>query len=129
MTRGDHARAVEIADSILDRLRRLEVRQFTADALLLNGRSLAPAGKTHEAERVLREARSEAERLECRRILWEVLWELSEILDLQENAEAARGLRAEARRLVEQIAESVDQEELRSGFLDRPDVMVVLSGW
>jgi hypothetical protein len=43
--------------------------------------------------------------------------------------EAARELRAEARRLVERIAESVDEEELRSRFRDRPDVKAVLSGY
>ncbi len=127
LARGDQARAVEIADTILERLRRLEVRQFAADVLLLKGSSLASAGKTDEAERVLGEARAEAERLECRRILWEVLWALSEILDVQGNAEDAKELRAEARRLVERIAESVDEEELRLGFLERPDVMVVLT--
>jgi len=128
LARGDQARAVEIADTILERLRRLEVRQFAADVLLLKGRSLASAGKTDEAERVLGEARAEAERLECRRILWEVLWALSEILDVQGTPEAATELRAESRRLVEGIAESVDEEDLRSGFLGRSDVRVVLSG-
>jgi class 3 adenylate cyclase/tetratricopeptide (TPR) repeat protein len=129
LARGEHPRAVEIADTILDQLRRLEVRHLAADALLLKGRSLASAGKADEAERVLSEARSEAERREHRRVLWEILRELSEILDAQGNAEAARDLRAEARRLVEGIAEGVDEGELRSSFLDRPDVKVVLSGY
>jgi hypothetical protein len=40
-----------------------------------------------------------------------------------------RELRGEARRLVGRIAESVDEEQLRSSFLDRPDVRLVLSGW
>jgi class 3 adenylate cyclase/tetratricopeptide (TPR) repeat protein len=126
--RGEHLRAVEIADAILDRLRRLEVRQLAADALVLKGRSLAWAGKADEAKRVLGEARSEAESREYRLVLWEILRELSEIVDVQGNVEAARELRAEARRLVERIAESVDEEQLRSSFLDRPDVRLVLSG-
>jgi tetratricopeptide (TPR) repeat protein len=126
--RGEHLHAVEIADAILDRLRRLEVRQLAADALLLKGRSLAWAGKADEAKRVLDEARSEAESREYRLVLWEILRELSEIVDVQRNVEAARELRAEARRLVERIAESVDEEQLRSSFLDRPDVRLVFSG-
>jgi tetratricopeptide (TPR) repeat protein len=127
--RGELVRAGEIADAILDRLRQLEVRHLAADALLLKGRSLASAGKADEAKRVLGEARSEAESREYRGVLWEVLRELSEILEVQGNPKAAGELRAEARRLVERIAESVDQEELRSSFLDRPDVKVVLSGY
>jgi tetratricopeptide (TPR) repeat protein len=129
LARGEHARAVEIADTILEQLRRLEVRHLAADALLLKGRSLASAGMADEAKRVLGEARSEAETREHRRVLWEILRELSEILDAQGNVEAARELRAEARRLVERIAESVDEEELRSRFRDRPDVKAVLSGY
>jgi class 3 adenylate cyclase/tetratricopeptide (TPR) repeat protein len=127
--RGEPIRAVEIADSILDQLRRLEVRHLAADTLLLKGRSLAFAGRADEAKRVFGEARSEAERREHRRVLWEVLRELGEILDVQGNGEAARELRAKARRLVERIAQSVDDEELRSSFLARPDVKVALSGY
>jgi tetratricopeptide (TPR) repeat protein len=129
LARGEHIRAAEIADAILDRLRRRELRLFASEALLLKGRSLASAGKADEAKRVLGEARSEAKRREYRRVLWEVLRELSEILETQGNAEAARELRAEARRLVEGIAESVEEKELRSSFLDRPDVKIVLSGY
>ena len=129
LARGEQIRAAEIADRILDRLRQRELRLFASEALLLKGMSLASAGKADEAERVLGEARSEAERREHRRVLWEILRELSEILDAQGNAEAARELRAEARRLVEAIAESLEEKELRSSFLDRPDVKIVLSGY
>ena len=128
LARGEQLRAVEIADAILDRLRRREIRHLAANALLLKGRSLASAGKADEAKRVLGEARSESERSEYRLVLWEILRELSEIVDVHGNAEAARELRGEARRLVERIAESVDEEQLRSSFLDRPDVRLVLSG-
>jgi len=128
LARGEHARAVEIADMILDQLRGLEVRLLAADALLLKGRSLASAGMAEEAKRVLGEARLEAETRGHRRVLWEILRELGEILDVQGNAEAARELRAEARRLVEWMAESVEEKELRSSFLDRPDVELVLPG-
>jgi tetratricopeptide (TPR) repeat protein len=128
LARGQPVRAVEIADAILDRLRGREIRHFAADALVLKARSLASAGQADEAKRVLGEARSEAERREHGRVLWEILRELSEIFDVQGDVEAARELRAEARRLVEGIAESVDDEALRSSFLGRPDVKLVLSG-
>ena len=128
LTRGDHVRAIEIADTILDRLHRRGVRHLVTDALLLEGRALASAGRIEEAKGVLGEARSEAERREHRRILWEILGELGEILDEQGNAEAASELRGKARRLVVGIADSVDEKELRSSFLDGPDVKIMLSG-
>jgi tetratricopeptide (TPR) repeat protein len=117
--RGDHAGAVEIADTILERLRRSEIRPFVADALLLKGRSLAMTGNTDEAERALAEARSEAESLEHHLVLWEILAALSQIAAGRGDAERATELRSEARRIVEHIAEGLDDVELRATFLDR----------
>jgi tetratricopeptide (TPR) repeat protein len=126
--RGEHARAVEIAETVLERLRSWEIRPFVAEALLLKGRSLVASGNADEAERVLAEARSHAERLEHRLVLWEVLRELSQIAAARGDAEQAAGLRSEARGIVERIADGLDDEGLRSSFLARPDVRVVLSG-
>ena len=120
--RGDPSRAVEIADAILDRLRRSEIRQFVADALLLKGTSLAAADAAGEAERLLQEARSAAEELGCARILWEVLLELSRLAAARRNDQEATQLQAEARRLVKQIAESIDDDDLRSNFVSSTGV-------
>jgi class 3 adenylate cyclase/tetratricopeptide (TPR) repeat protein len=128
VARGEHAQAVEIAETVLERLRSWEIRPFVAEALLLKGRSLAASGNADDAERVLAEARTHAERLEHRLVLWEVLRELSQIAAARGDAEQAAGLRSEARGIVERIADGLDDEGLRSSFLARPDVRVVLSG-
>ena len=120
--RGDHAGAVEIATAILERLRRSEIRPLVAEALLLKGRSLAASGNADEAERALGEAGLEAESLEHRLVVWEVLAELSQIAAGRGNAEEAASLRAESRRLVDQIAESIGDAELMTSFLARPDL-------
>ncbi len=120
--RGDHAGAVEAAETILDRLGRFGIRQFVPDALLLEGRSLAASGRTEEAADVLRRARSAAEEQGCRRVLWRVCRELGDVLASQADADGARELRSEARGLVERIASSIEDEGLRAGFLARPDV-------
>jgi hypothetical protein len=85
--------------------------------MLLNGTALAAAGRTPEAERTLREARSAAEGSGHRRILWEILANLSGIVGDEEHAE----LREEARGIVETIADTLDSD-LRASFVDRPDV-------
>jgi tetratricopeptide (TPR) repeat protein len=117
--RGEHARAVEIADTVLERLRSWEIRSFVAEALLLKGRSLAASGDVDEAERALAEARSEAERLEHRLVLWEILAQLSQIEASRGNAEHAAELRSEARGIVEHVADGLEDVELRASFLDR----------
>ena len=113
--------------TILDRLRRSEIRQFVADALLLKGTSLAAADAAGEAERLLQEARSAAEELGCARILWEVLLELSRLAAARRNDQEATQLQAEARRLVKQIAETIDDDDLRSNFVSRTGVKPLLS--
>ena len=115
--RGDHERAVEMADAVLDRLHRAGIRPFTEDAMLLKGRALAAVDRMSDAERTLREARSAADGLGHRRILWEILAELSRIVGEEEHAE----LVIEARGIVRSIADTLDGN-LRASFVDRPDV-------
>jgi tetratricopeptide (TPR) repeat protein len=121
LARGDQARAIEIADGVLDRLHRVGIRAFVADALLLKGRALAEAGRATEAESALRDARSAAEHLGHRRVLWEILFDLGRLVGGDEGDE----IRAEAKRIVEGIAGSVD-EDLRASFSARPEVRAVL---
>ena len=119
--RGDHERAVEMADAVLNRLHRAGIRPFTEDAMLLKGRALAAVDRMSDAERTLREARSAADGLGHRRILWEILAELGRIGDDDESAE----MRAEARRIVERIGNDVERD-LRASFLARPEVSALL---
>ena len=114
-------RAVKMADAVLDRLHRAGIRPFTEDAMLLKGRALAALERTSEADRALREARSAADGLGHRRILWEILAELSRIVGEEEHAE----LVIEARGIVRSIAGTVD-EDLRTSFVERFDVQELL---
>ncbi len=127
--RGDHARAVEIADTAIERFRRLDARPFLPAALLLKGSALLASGQSPEAEKALLDARSEAERLGFRRmILWRIDAELSGIAASGGDGARAAELRNEARSVIEQIAGSIDDPELRSSFLSLPDVQAVTSG-
>lgn len=126
--RGDHGRAVQIADMVLEWLRRLGVRPFLPAALLLKGRALRASGGTAEAETALLEARSEAERLGFGPILWRIDAELSDMAAAGGDAPRAGELRSEARGVIERIAASIDDAGLRSSFLTLPDVEAVTSG-
>jgi hypothetical protein len=112
---------VEIADAVVDRSDLAGIRTYIADALLLKGHALAAAERTPEAERVLREARSTAESLGHRRILWEILVTLGGIVGHEERA----GMRTEARAIVEDIAANLDPD-FKEGFQQRPDVRALL---
>ena len=123
--RGDHGRAAQIADKVIEWLRRLEIRPFLPEALLVKGSALLAGGRPGEAETALLDGRSEAERLGFGPILWRIDVELSGISAARGDAAHATELRNEARRLIEQMSGSIDDAELRSSFLGLPDVVAV----
>jgi class 3 adenylate cyclase/tetratricopeptide (TPR) repeat protein len=125
--RGDHTKAVEIADHVLGWLRPLEVRPYDADALLLKGSSLTALGRTDEAERVLLEGRDEAEKLGFAPITWRIDVALYDIASAAGDQERAAEFRERAKAIVERLAATIDEEPLRATFLASPDVRAVTS--
>jgi hypothetical protein len=118
--RGDHARAIEIADAVLDRLRRAGLRPFVAEALLLKGRALVGGGGTRDAMAIWRRRagrpRASGTGRSCGTPWRSRPWSTG-------SPEMLR----EARRIVTSIADSVE-EDLRRSFLARPDVHGLIEG-
>jgi class 3 adenylate cyclase/tetratricopeptide (TPR) repeat protein len=125
--RGEHDKTVEIADTVIERFRRLEVRPFLPATLLLKGRALRANGSGAEAEAALLQARSEAEALGFKAILWRIDAELSDISAATGDDAGAAERRNEARRVVEELAESIGDADLRSSFLALPEVRSAVS--
>ena len=126
--RGDHQQAIDIADRVLEWLRPLDVRPYDAAALLLKGSSLRELGKSDHAERVLREARQAADALGFAPILWRIDITLGGIAaDTGDTARAAE-LRGHAWTIVDHLAATIDDEQLRASFLALPEVRAVFAG-
>jgi class 3 adenylate cyclase/tetratricopeptide (TPR) repeat protein len=123
LARKEHDRAIEVADTVLARLERMGVRYLREDALLLKGRALASAGMHPEAEGALREARATATAAGHRRILWEILAALADVVADDDERER---LLAEGREIVLAMAATLD-EELRKRFVDRPAVQAIFN--
>jgi len=81
-------------------------------------------GREEAALESLLEARSIAEAIGSRRMLWRVLFALSE---LEADLTEAERLRQQARQIVEYIADHIDEVKLRQLFLNLPDVRAVLN--
>ena len=126
--RGDHARAVELADEVLEWLRPLGVRPYDPAALLLKGSSLVELGELEEAERALLEGSAEAEQLGFEPIGWRIEMALSGIAAATGDAARATELRHQARGVIDRIAGSIDDAHLRSSFLGLPEVQAVNAG-
>ncbi len=123
--RGDHAKAVEIADRMIEWLRPLGVRPYNPAAFLLKGSSLVELGELEEAERALLEGSAEAEALGFDPIQWKIEMALSRVASATGDEARAADLRNQAKDIVDRIAGTIDDAQLRSSFLTRPEVRAV----
>jgi hypothetical protein len=96
---------------------------FMPEARCLRGQILAAVGQTEAARDTLLEARAEAEAIGSRRMLWQILFALSQ---LETDAAEAKQWHKQAQETVADIAANVSDPELRASFLSLPQVQVVL---
>jgi class 3 adenylate cyclase/predicted ATPase len=122
LEQGDYERAVRVTGELLSDLRDFGMRSFFPYVLYMQGQALLGLGREQDARQRFLESRSEAEAIGSRRVQWRVLWALSQIEP--DPAEAERLCR-KARRVVDVIAEHIDQDDLRHSFLSRPDVRLL----
>jgi tetratricopeptide (TPR) repeat protein len=122
-----HGRALGIANDVVARLDRSGVVAYQAEALALRAAALRALARLPEAEVALREARSVAEHLDERRILWPVQAGLGEIALARGDADAAARLRSQAQTTAAAIADHIGRPELRAAFLTLPSVRALLS--
>lgn len=126
LARGDPARAVGLAEEMMAKIRRFDYRIYLPDALYLWSQALLAAGQADAAGRRLQEARREAEALNARWPLWQVLAAQAQIEREQENIAVAASLRAQAGEIVAYIADRAGSDQMRASFLARGDVQAVL---
>ncbi len=126
--RGHHDDAIGVADHVLGWLRPLEVRPYESDALLLKGTSLAALSRLDEAEAALAEGRAAADELGFAPIGWQIDMALSRLASEAGDATRASALRERAKVLVEGIAATLEEDDLRASFLALPEVEAALTG-
>jgi ATP/maltotriose-dependent transcriptional regulator MalT len=86
------------------------------------GRALALHGRFDDARAALDHARSEAEELGTRRLLWSVYLELSRLASAQGGGESAFAFLDRARSEIEFLVEQIADPKLVESFLNRPAV-------
>ncbi len=116
----DCPRAMQVLDEFIAYIQRTGARTFLPEALYLKSQALLPAS---EARQLLVAAQHEAESLGSRRILWKILFALSEL----EKGEEAELSRRRARQIVAAMADDISQTDLRESFLNRADVRQLMS--
>jgi len=123
---GNPAAAAEVLRPAISSAEVSGAPRHVAKSLLFLGVSQVQAGQLEEAEGTLRRAATLAESLGTIPLLWPARALLGALLDERSPAEAAKSLSA-ARGAVIAIADDLP-EELRSVWLDRPDVTALLGG-
>lgn len=126
LARQEYARVIALMHEHIAFLRKTGIHAPLADALYLQGKAFLAQGQSEAAHRALTEARAEAEALGSRRILWEILFALSQMEARQGHTSKAQALRQQARTIVEAIADHISVAELRASFLNQPRVQAVL---
>ncbi|MCA1555035.1 MAG: hypothetical protein LC737_11740, partial [Chloroflexi bacterium] len=122
LAQQDHARAIDSADELLSNLRALGVKPYVADALLLKAKALLLLAQPDEAERTLHNARTVAESISARRVLWRIDAVLTESAQQRGDDAQARMWRALARRELAEVLHQIADEDLRAAFMQLPEV-------
>ena len=127
LAQGQHEVALAQLQKLIDRERRAGARYYLADALWLKGRALIDLNRLEEARESLREAHVIAQESEARRILWQILATWIDVEDRLGNETEALALRGQTQEVIHYIAEHIEDEELRTSFLSRPEVQSLLA--
>jgi tetratricopeptide (TPR) repeat protein len=128
LERGDAERAAALAAAALADNEQSNLRVFLADLMVLHARALGRLGRLDDADAALRRAQGIVDSQQSRRERWVVLAERAVLADQRGQAEAARGLRDEAREVIDFMTAHLSEPELRASFLNRPAVRAVLAG-
>jgi class 3 adenylate cyclase/tetratricopeptide (TPR) repeat protein len=119
--KGEYAAALFIANELLAEVTPL-TRLDVPDVLRWKGLILIEMGQYDEALHILTEACSRADGMGADLQLWLSYASLADVHQKLGNTQEANSNRNEARKIVEQIAESLHEIGLAESFLDQPQV-------
>jgi DNA-binding SARP family transcriptional activator len=124
LRQSKYERALTIAEKLISKLGQSEMKSSLPEFLYLQGCILQATGQRDAAGQCLQETRTAAAALGSKRILWQVLFSLSQ---LEDDPIEIQDLRQQAQEIVEYIANHTDAPELRASFLNRSEVRDLLS--
>jgi len=114
LARGAFTEGIELADSAIEFTRVYKLGRYHPEALFLKGKCHFMHGDIQEAKVALEQARTEAEKLGSRHLLWQIISILAEI---ESDKELSMALKTEASEIVHYIANQIGREDLRESFM------------
>ena len=125
LAKGEYAQALKLADELLAEVTPL-TRVDVPDVLRCKGIALFELNRLDEARRVLTGACSLAKEINANLQLWPALAKLADVHAKLGNDKEAEANLAEARGIVERIADSLREVGLAESFLNQPRVQKVM---
>jgi DNA-binding NarL/FixJ family response regulator len=116
LAQGEPVKALHIADQLIDTAPGA-VRGPIPVLLKLKGETLLALGRAEESLHALQQARSRADELGARPLLWQILRSLGQAQQRLGHKQAAQDTFAAARAIVDSLAATIDDAELHDGFL------------
>lgn len=123
LKQGGYEHALAALGDLTANLNQFGMRAYIPEALYLRGQTLMAMGQTEAARETLLQAQAEAEAIGSRRMLWQILFALSQ---LETDPAEAKEWRHQAQEIVAYIAGNVSDSDLRTSFLGLPQVQEVL---
>jgi len=125
IAKGEYDKALLLVDGLLSEVTPL-TRVDVPDVLRWKGIALLGLNRLDEALQVLTEACSLANELGAKLQLWLVLSSLADVNEKLGNNKEVKSNLEEARKIIEQIAESLREVGLAESFLNQPQVQKVM---
>lgn len=133
LTQGEYDRVIAIAIPLLDRYELLNFFPYKTDVLLLAAKAFRGKNDFAMAHKLLTHARAEAETVNHRRTLWQILAELAGIEHSRGNVSEAQTLLAQSRVVIDEIVAQTPTApttlggiDLRASFLKLPTVRAII---
>ncbi len=117
LAKNDAGTTLELIDEMLPRSNNVGFKLVGAQALFIQGKALQMLGEVDSAAVALMDAQGYMKACGARTRLWSIIWARSVNASSRGEYTKAADLRAEARTVIAQVADSIESEDQRERFL------------
>ena len=124
LARKDHVQALAIIDSVVEDSQPFKVGQYLPEALFFKGQAHGMKGGQDLAKSAFEQARAAAQVMGSRRLSWQILAALAGV---ESDHGKSATLIAQAREIIQFMADHMHEDEMRSRFLRSEEVSAVIA--
>jgi len=123
LARKDSTQAISLIGTVLENIQKFKIDQYLSEVLFLKGQAHLMNGERDVAKAAFEQARLAAETLGSRWLMWRILAALGGI---ESDTGKSTALKAQAREIIQFIADHMHEDELRTQFLQSEGVRALM---